>query len=100
MSCTTDHSAVREACPADASRIAALITQLGYPTTSSEINDRLSYWLPDQMSLVLVAEAGGQVVGCLSVHAVLARADAHAFYQQMAYADGCGQSGRFVNVLS
>jgi GNAT superfamily N-acetyltransferase len=50
--------------------IAALITQLGYPATSSEISDRLAYWLPDPMSVILVAEADGRVVGSLSLHAI------------------------------
>jgi GNAT superfamily N-acetyltransferase len=70
MSSTSKHFAIREASIADASAIAALITQLGYPATSSEISDRLAYWLPDATSVILVAEADGRVVGSLSLHAI------------------------------
>lgn len=70
MSSASDHLFIREASLADASTIAALITQLGYPATGSEISDRLAYWLPDLMSVVLVAEADQRVIGCLSLHAI------------------------------
>lgn len=70
MSRSSDHLAVRQALPADAARIADLMTQLGYPATSRDITDRLAYWLPDPMSLILVAENGGRVIGCLSLHAI------------------------------
>src|SRR5271169_3991925 len=70
MSITSDHLAIREASLADASAIAALITQLGYPATSNEISDRLGYWLPAAMSVILVAEADGRVIGSLSLHAI------------------------------
>ncbi len=62
------HLAIREASLADAATIAALITQLGYPATTSEILDRLAYWLPDPMSVILVAETDGRVIGSLSLH--------------------------------
>jgi GNAT superfamily N-acetyltransferase len=142
--------AVRQAEPGDTHQIAALLTQLGYPSTGDEVAERLSYWLPDPMSLILVAEQGGRVLGCLSLHAIpylertgrwarieslvvdqsgrgrgtgralvaaaedaarnwdclavevtslRTRADAHAFYQRMGYADVCGSSGRFVKTL-
>jgi hypothetical protein len=55
---------------ADAPAIAALITQLGCPASSGEISDRLNYWLPDPMSVILVAEADGRVIGSLSLHAI------------------------------
>jgi N-acetylglutamate synthase-like GNAT family acetyltransferase len=61
---------IRAAVPGDASRIAALLTQLGYPATSGEVSQRLAYWLPAPASLVLVAERGAQVAGCLSLHAI------------------------------
>jgi len=142
--------AVRQAEPGDTHQIAALLTQLGYPSTGDEVAERLSYWLPDPMSLILVAEQGGRVLGCLSLHAIpylertgrwarieslvvdqsgrgrgtgralvaaaedaarnwdclavevtslRTRADAHAFYQRMGYADVCGSSGRFFKTL-
>jgi GNAT superfamily N-acetyltransferase len=62
--------AIRPAEPADAQRLAALLTQLGYPVTEDEVSHRLTYWLGDPMSLILVAERGGEVAGCLSVHAI------------------------------
>jgi GNAT superfamily N-acetyltransferase len=142
MSDTSDQLAIRTVSTADASRIAALITQLGYPASPADISDRLAYWQ---------AESAGQVIGCLSLHAIpylertgrwarieslvideagrgtgtgralvaaaedaarrwnclavevtssRARADAHAFYQRMGYADICDQSGRFLKALS
>src|SRR6516162_3338423 len=64
------HVAIREAEPDDRHRIAELLTQLGYPSTSEEVGERLAYWLPDPMSLILVAGQGGRVRGCLSLHAI------------------------------
>lgn len=61
---------IRGAVPGDASRIAVLLTQLGYPATSAEVSQRLAYWLSAPASLVLVAERNGQVAGCLSLHAI------------------------------
>jgi GNAT superfamily N-acetyltransferase len=61
---------VRAAAGTDAAAIAALMTQLGYPCSDDDAAARLGYWLADPMSRVLVAEHGGLVIGCLSVHAV------------------------------
>ena len=61
---------VRGAAVADAAAIAALMTQLGYPCSGEDAAARLGYWLADPISGVLVAEHGGLVIGCLSVHAV------------------------------
>lgn len=142
--------AVRQAEPGDTHQIAALLTQLGYPSTDDEVTQRLAYWLPDPMSLILIAERAGRVVGCLSLHAIpylertgrwarieslvvdqstrgrgtgralvaaaegaarnwdclavevtslRTRADAHAFYHRMGYADVCSSSGRFLKAL-
>lgn len=63
-------AAIREAGPGDAHQIASLLTQLGYPSTSGQVKERLAYWLPDPMSLILVAEQGRRLVGCLSLHAI------------------------------
>lgn len=62
--------AIREASQADAPRLADLLTQLGYPVDAPTVRERLAYWLPDAMSRVLVAERDGQVVGCVSLHAI------------------------------
>jgi GNAT superfamily N-acetyltransferase len=67
---TNAHPAIREAARGDAQQIAALLTQLGYPSTGDQVSQRLAYWLPDPMSLVLVAEHGGRIDGCLSLHAI------------------------------
>src|SRR5215469_18109500 len=68
--CRNAELAVRAAGPGDAKQIAALLAQLGYPSTSDDVGRRLAYWLPDPMSLILVAEQNGQIVGCLSLHAI------------------------------
>lgn len=150
MSRSAEGLSIRHVHPDDAAHLAALLTQLGYPVGGQEVGHRLAYWLGDPMSLVLVAERTGQVVGCLSLHAIpylertgrwarieslvvdehargdgigqtlvaaaehaarklgcLAmevtsardRADAHAFYARMGYADICDRSGRFFKTL-
>jgi GNAT superfamily N-acetyltransferase len=62
--------AIREAEPGDAHQIASLLTQLGYPSTSDQVKERLAYWLPDPMSVILVAEQNRRLLGCLSLHAI------------------------------
>jgi len=61
---------VRQAEPGDAARIAALLAQLGYPSSTDEVTRRLAYWLPDPMSLILIAEQARHVRGYLSLHAI------------------------------
>jgi len=62
--------AIRPAVAADAPRIAELLTELGYPADATEVSERLAYWLPDQASRVLLAERGGRITGCISLHAI------------------------------
>jgi GNAT superfamily N-acetyltransferase len=62
--------AVREAERGDVGWIAVLLTQLGYPATGGQVSERLDYWRPDPLSVILVAELAGRVVGCLSLHAI------------------------------
>jgi GNAT superfamily N-acetyltransferase len=63
--------AVRDAEPGYVHQITALLAQLGYPSRDDEVAKRLaSYWLPDPMSLILVAEQDGRLAGCLSLHAI------------------------------
>jgi len=54
---------VRRARLADAPRIAALATQLGYPSPTSEVRKRLERIRHDDGHFVSVAEIDGQVVG-------------------------------------
>jgi N-acetylglutamate synthase-like GNAT family acetyltransferase len=61
---------IRRAELGDADQISVLLGQLGYPSTAEQVSQRLGYWLPDPLSLVLVAEQGTRVVGCLSLHAI------------------------------
>ncbi len=63
-------AAIRQAEPEDTARVAELLTQLGYPVTADEVAGRLAYWRGDPLGRVLVAEHDGQVIGCLSVHAI------------------------------
>ena len=57
---------IREAAPRDAQAIAALVTELGYPSTAAEIAKRLAA-LKRAGEPALVAEAGG-LIGCLTWH--------------------------------
>jgi hypothetical protein len=83
---------IREAERGDAQQIAALLTQLGYRSTSYQVVQRLAHWLPDPMSLVLAA---GQ-----KVTSARTGASAHAFYKRTGYTDICHSSGRFLKTLS
>jgi GNAT superfamily N-acetyltransferase len=61
---------IRDVQPRDSDQMAELLTQLGYPSTSEEVTRRLAYWRSDRMSVILVAEQSGRLVGCLSLHAI------------------------------
>ena len=56
---------IREATAADAAALAALSTQLGYPAQPGEAAERLAALGPE--GAVLVAEAGGAVLGWIHV---------------------------------
>ena len=58
---------VRPACPADAEALAGLCGELGYPSTSAQVRDRLRL-LDDQERTLLVAEAEGSLAGFIDVH--------------------------------
>jgi GNAT superfamily N-acetyltransferase len=64
------HTFARDADVQDAHDVARLLGQLGYPSTAAEVAERLAYWSADPYSRVLLAIASGEVVGCLSLHAV------------------------------
>jgi GNAT superfamily N-acetyltransferase len=60
---------MRPALPADAPAIAALLTQLGYPTTPDEARDRLAALAArGGFDRVIVAEAEGRVVAVMTLH--------------------------------
>ncbi|MCT2583382.1 GNAT family N-acetyltransferase [Actinophytocola gossypii] len=54
--------------PTDASAIADLLTQLGYPADADQVRARLRNWLPDQHSRLVAAESDGVVVGVAALH--------------------------------
>lgn len=56
--------------PEDASAVAGLLGELGYPSTAAEVERRLESWINQPCSRVLVAADGTRVVGSMSVHAV------------------------------
>jgi GNAT superfamily N-acetyltransferase len=49
---------------------AALLTQLGYPSTEQDVLARLRYWTAEPYSQVFVADQDDRPVGCLSLHAL------------------------------
>jgi GNAT superfamily N-acetyltransferase len=57
---------LRDAALSDSAAIAALVTQLGYPTAGSEMSGRLARLLADPAQAMIVAEASGDVVGLVS----------------------------------
>jgi GNAT superfamily N-acetyltransferase len=58
---------VRPADRGDAERIAALATQLGYPTSPAQVDARLEHMLRDEEHTIFVAERSGMVVGWVHV---------------------------------
>ena len=56
---------VRHAGAEDAGAMAGLIVQLGYEVSETEVRDRLAAMGADQGALV--AEQGGEVIGCLTI---------------------------------
>jgi GNAT superfamily N-acetyltransferase len=54
---------IRDAVLGDAEPIGKLITELGYPTTSEAMWDRLTIILNDPNYATFVADAGGSVIG-------------------------------------
>jgi RimJ/RimL family protein N-acetyltransferase len=61
---------IRIAGPRDADRIAALLTQLGYPHDRDQAAAQLLTWAADPHGEVLVAEAAGSAAGFAAVHRV------------------------------
>ena len=59
---------IREAKLTDAPTIARLVTQLGYPTSSIQMEKRLQILLAHSDYITLVAEVSGSVVGLVGVY--------------------------------
>jgi len=57
------HCSIREARIGDAERVSELVTELGYPTTASDMADRLRTILNDPDYVTFVAEVETRVVG-------------------------------------
>lgn len=69
---------VRPATHADATALANLATQLGYPSSPDEVEARLSAVLNDPKHLVLVAQRADRVAGWAHAYAVcLVESDPH-----------------------
>ncbi len=58
---------VRAAVASDAGRLASLLTDEGYPAGASDLAERIERF-SSQESRVLVAEAGGEVIGFIAFH--------------------------------
>lgn len=63
------HVTVRDARADDAARLAGLLTEEGYPAGTSDLETRLERFAAPG-SHVVVAEAGGEVVGVIAFHIV------------------------------
>jgi GNAT superfamily N-acetyltransferase len=60
---------LRKASPADAGRIAAMLTDEGYPAGTTDLEARLARF-EQPGSRVVVADAGGEVIGFIAFHFV------------------------------
>jgi GNAT superfamily N-acetyltransferase len=61
---------IRPATPADVPKLADLTTQLGYPTSPEQAEERLRDLASSPEDAVLVAEADGEVTGWIHVSAL------------------------------
>lgn len=61
---------VRDLEPEDAGAVAALLGELGYPSTVQDVKQRLGMWLDEPHSRVLLAVDDARVIGSISVHAI------------------------------
>jgi GNAT superfamily N-acetyltransferase len=59
---------IREAKKSDSPDIARLVTQLGYPTSESEMKDRLTVLLPRPEYVIFVAESSGRMIGLIGAY--------------------------------
>lgn len=61
---------LRPAQQADAENVAILMTELGYPSTEADVQDRLRRALHSPTSRCLVAHDGGEVIGLMTAELV------------------------------
>jgi GNAT superfamily N-acetyltransferase len=66
MSSNVEPFQLRSARASDAPAVAALVTQLGYPTAAAEMRGRLERLLAHPEHSMVVAEAEGEVVGLVA----------------------------------
>jgi ribosomal protein S18 acetylase RimI-like enzyme len=62
--------ALRPATEVDAPSIAALLTELGYPSQSADVNDRLLRSLHGRTSRLVVAQLADEIVGLMAAELV------------------------------
>jgi GNAT superfamily N-acetyltransferase len=91
---STARVSVRPATMQDAAQLAELCGQLGYPSTTEEVERRLRLILPDQESAVFIAESGGNVVGWIDVFiSRLVETDQHAEIGGFVVDESCRSQG-------
>jgi ribosomal protein S18 acetylase RimI-like enzyme len=73
---------IREATPDDAAALAALCTELGYPSSEQQVLGRLTRLADRDHSLLVCEYAGGRPVGLLDVHV-------RALLEEDPYAEVC-----------
>jgi ribosomal protein S18 acetylase RimI-like enzyme len=61
---------LRPAREADAEQVASLMTELGYPSAATGVNDRLHGSLGSQTSCCLVAQVDNEVIGVMSAELI------------------------------
>lgn len=64
----SDSLTVREAAPEDASQLAPLLGELGYPVDANNLAPRMRRMLERDDQKVLIAERDGQALGLLALH--------------------------------
>jgi GNAT superfamily N-acetyltransferase len=61
---------IRVASVEDASAISELLAQLGYPSSTTQVERRIRDTVASTEGIVFVAAAGSQVIGLLSLHCI------------------------------
>jgi GNAT superfamily N-acetyltransferase len=61
---------LRDATAADVTHVAALLTELGYPSTEAQVLDRVTHALQSDTSCLLIAQMAGEVAGLMCAELV------------------------------